>query len=255
MSGVTSRTLRYYDEIGLLPPARAGANGYRYYEREQLLRLQQIMLLRELGLGLATIAKVLAGEADMAVSLQRHREWLLAERDRIDQLVHTMDATLADLELAKAGGENGDQAMKAEELFEGFDPARQARYEAELVERYGPDVREHIDESWRRIDTWTRQDADAVGKGFVDVEKRLTALLVEGATVDEPRVLDVVAEHYEIVKKFWTPNAEQYAGLGELYVEHPDFRARYDAHHPRLAEFLRDAIAAYAFRTPGLGLA
>jgi len=87
MSKVTSRTLRHYDDVGLLRPAYVGSNGYRYYEQEQLLRLQRVLLLRELGLGLGAIAEVLAGDRDQVAALRQHERWLHSERDRLGQLV------------------------------------------------------------------------------------------------------------------------------------------------------------------------
>jgi DNA-binding transcriptional MerR regulator len=86
--------LRYYDEIGLLRPARVGANGYRYYEREQLLRLQQILLLRELGMDLATIGNVVDAERDPVEALRRHRRRLLDEWERLRRLAGTVAATI-----------------------------------------------------------------------------------------------------------------------------------------------------------------
>lgn len=86
MSGVTARTLRHYDEIGLLPPARIGTNGHRYYEERELLRLQQILVLRALGLGLTEIGRVLAAQIDELAALRGHHRRLLAERDRLDAL-------------------------------------------------------------------------------------------------------------------------------------------------------------------------
>lgn len=117
MSGVTSRTLRYYDEIGLLRPARVGSNGYRYYDREQLLRLQQILLLRELGLDLTTIGKVVDAQHDPLEALRRHHLRLLDERGRLDRLVATVAATVKHLE------EGTD--MPAEHIFEGFEMSRE----------------------------------------------------------------------------------------------------------------------------------
>src|SRR5881396_3543003 len=98
MSKVTSRTLRHYDEIGLLRPARVGANGYRYYEREQLLALQEILVLRELGLRLDAIAEIVHEARDQAEALRLHRTWLLAERDRFQQLADTVSRTITELE-------------------------------------------------------------------------------------------------------------------------------------------------------------
>ena len=242
MSQVTSRTLRHYDEIGLLRPARVGGNGYRYYEREQLLRLQQILLLRELGLGLEAIGAILDGEHDRVEALCRHHRWLLAERDRLTRLADTVRRTITQLQ-------GGDELSEAE-LFEGFDPERhaerRARYEAELVERYGEGVREHFAESARRTTSWTAEDYRAVDAESAAIEARLVDLVDAGKPVDDPDVLAAVGEHYALVSRFWTPDRRSFPALGTLYTDSPDFRARYDARHPRLAEYLRDAMAAYA---------
>lgn len=116
VSGVTARTLRYYDEIGLLCPADVGANGYRYYEQEQLLRLQQILLLRELGLDLTTIGGVVDAQHDPIEALRGHHRRLLDERGRLDRLAATVDITIRHLE------EGTD--MPAENLFESMTPER-----------------------------------------------------------------------------------------------------------------------------------
>jgi 8-oxo-dGTP diphosphatase len=115
-SGVTARALRYYDEIGLLAPARVGSNGHRIYERSQLLRLQQILLLRELGVDLATIREVVDAATDPSEALRNHQQGLLAERDRLDRVAATVAATLHQLQ---EGAE-----MSAENLFEGMSPER-----------------------------------------------------------------------------------------------------------------------------------
>ena len=125
-SGVTARTLRYYDEIGLLPPARLASNGHRLYEQTQLLRLQQILLLRELGVDLATIREVIDAATDPAEALGGHHRGLLAERERLDRVAATVTATLHQLQ---QGGE-----MTAENLFQGMTPER-ANYLAGLPKK------------------------------------------------------------------------------------------------------------------------
>ncbi|MCZ0730918.1 MerR family transcriptional regulator [Mycolicibacterium iranicum] len=125
-SGVTARTLRYYDEIGLLAPARIGSNGHRIYEQTQLLRLQQILLLRELDVDLATIREVVDVNTDPTEALGRHHRDLLAQRERLDRITATVTATLQKLE---AGRE-----MTAENLFEGMSPER-ANYLAGLPKK------------------------------------------------------------------------------------------------------------------------
>ncbi|GAB7047985.1 MerR family transcriptional regulator [Catenuloplanes indicus JCM 9534] len=232
IAGVTSRTLRHYDDIGLLRPSRVSPGGLRHYEREQLLRLQQIMLLRELGMSLETIGAVVAGEADRVDQLRRHHRWLIEERDRFGRLADTVAATIAQLE--------GGTRMSTEQLFEGFDADRQARYEAELIERYGDGAATAIAESKART----------AGKGaelqaeWAGIEDRLVALL--DSAPDSPAVQAVIADHYRWITRHWTPDRESYTGLGQLYTDSPDFRARFDARDARLAEFLRDAITVYA---------
>ena len=240
-AGVTSRTLRHYDERGLVPPAYVGTNGYRYYDQEQLLRLQEVLVLRELGLPLDAIRRVLEGTEDRVAVLREHRAALLAERDRLDRLATTVARTLE----AREGGD----PMGPGELFEGFDADRQAGYEADLVARFGPQAQDRIDESWRRIGAMTTEDATAVQAELAERDESYAGLLDAGVAADDPRTQDLTAEHYAWVCRFWTPSAEAFAGLGDLYVDHPDFKARYDAICPGLAEYVRDAMAVYAVTT------
>lgn len=125
-SGVTTRTLRYYHEIGLLAPARFGGNGHRIYERAQLLRLQQILLLRELDVDLATIRTVVDAAQDPSQALERHHRDLLAERDRLGRVAATVAATLHQLQEGST--------MSAENLFDGMSPQR-ANYLAGLPKK------------------------------------------------------------------------------------------------------------------------
>jgi DNA-binding transcriptional MerR regulator len=238
MSSVTSRTLRHYDDIGLLRPASVGGNGLRWYRREQLLRLQQILLLRDLGLSLDRIATVVNDGADQVEQLRRHHGWLTAERDRFARLAETVAATIEDLE--------GRDTMRPEQLFDGFDAARQERYEAELVQRYGEDVRPHMADSKRRLAIWSRADADRTRRQWEGFGPKLVELLEAGRAVDDPAVQEVVAAHHQWVCQFWTPDRQSYPGLGQLYVDSPEFRVQFDALDLRLAEYLRDAMAAYA---------
>lgn len=152
VSGVTARTLRYYDEIGLLRPARVGSNGYRYYEREQLLRLQQILLLRELGLDLTTIGKVVDAQHDPIEALRQHHRRLLDERGRLDRLAITVAATIKHLE------EGTD--MPAEHMFEGFEmsPEYLDDVEARRVESTGSTEQPEIAEIKRNTAEWSEQD-------------------------------------------------------------------------------------------------
>ena len=244
-AGVSSRTLRHYDDIGLVRPAYVGSNGYRYYEREQLYRLQEVLVLRELGLPLDAVARVLDGTRDRAAVLREHRAALLAERDRLARLADTVGRTIAEIE-AEIEGYDTMTPLTPEELFDGFDADRQQQYEAELVERYGPTAQDKIDESWRRIGPMGKADAERIQAELAQRDGEYAALLDAGVDPADPRVQAVTAGHYRWVCEFWTPNAEAFAGLGDLYVDSPDFKARYDAVRTGLAEYVRDAMAVYA---------
>jgi DNA-binding transcriptional MerR regulator len=240
MSKVTSRTLRHYDRIGLLRPAHTSANGVRWYGEVQLRRLQQILLYRELGLALEAIGQVLDGQRSEAEALRRHHDWLVAEGDRLRVMGATVSRTIESLE--------GDGAMTAEEMFEGFS-ARQATFENELVKRYGDGVRPHVETAKEAVKGWSQGDYRNAQQEWDDFDLRAVALVQQGIAPDSAEAQSLMTEHFAIVSRYWTPNATSYAGLGDLYVEHPEFRTRYDAKDPRLAEFLRDAMATYAQTT------
>ncbi|PPJ30991.1 hypothetical protein C5E45_08095 [Nocardia nova] len=130
MSGITARTLRHYDDIGLLTPAHVGSNGYRYYDEQRLLRLQHILVLRELGLGLAEIAEAVDSEPDTLAALKRQYARLLAERDRLGRMAETVARTIAELEGNK---EMSVQINRPENLFAGFD---HTQYDDEARQRW-----------------------------------------------------------------------------------------------------------------------
>ncbi len=234
MSKVTSRTLRHYDAIGLLPPARVADDGRRHYGRAELLRLQRILLLRELGLGLDAIGEVLRrSDRDSTVAvLRKHREWLLAERGRLARLARTVQHTIDSIE------EGGD--MAAERMFEGFE---HNPYEAEARERWGDEA---VDASYERIRGWSPADAEKARSGYERVHSGLAPLLAAGVPVDDPRVQELVQLHYEVVSLFWTPDAAAYNGLGRMYVDDERFRRTIGGGNDELVAYLRDAMAVYA---------
>lgn len=241
LSGVTSRTLRHYDAIGLLRPARTAPDGRRFYGYPDLLRLQQILLLRELGLGLDEIGRALDGggpDGGSAAVLRRHLEGLEAEQRRLARLADTVRGTVETME---KGG-----AMPVEEMFAGFgnDP-----HEAEARERWGDAA---VDASYERIRTFTPDQAALARDGFPRVHRRLAELRAAGAAPPDPAVQEVVAEHHRIVGLFWVPSAEAYRGLGRMYREDERFRRTIGAADPTdgdaLVAFLAEAMEVYADR-------
>lgn len=237
MSKVTSRTLRHYDEIGLLPPAWVGGNGYRYYEQEQLLRLQQILVMRELGVGLDVIKEIVQEGRDRVEALKMHRGWLLAERDRFARLARTVTRTIEELE----GGEN---VASMEHWFEGFDAAKQEELQAEARQRWGA---ERVDAANAKFKGTAKEWWQTEGKKWAEQLGAVIALIDAGHEPGDDEVLDVIDGHYRwLAGGYWTPDRESYTGLGDLYADDPRFRANFDKTDPRLAEFLRKAMAAYA---------
>jgi len=235
ISGVTSRALRHYDAVGLLRPAWTGAGGLRFYTAQELLRLQQILLLRELDLGLDEIAAVLDRQEPALEVLQRHRRALETSRQRTERLIATVEATIADLE--------GDGQMRPEQWFDGFDAAKQEEYDAEARQRWGDQA---VDDSWRTVRGMSKEQVESLNTLARDTNAALADLMAASVPVDDERVLDAVAGHYRWVSAFWTPDAEAYTGLGRMYVDDPRFAAHYDGVADGLAVYLRDAIEVYA---------
>jgi DNA-binding transcriptional MerR regulator len=239
-SGVTARTLRYYDEIGLLRPARLGANGYRYYEQEQLLRLQRILLLRELGMELAAIAAVLAGTRDQLEALRAHHQRLLADRERLDSLVRTVATTISHLEKGTA--------MPPEDMFTGFrfSHERIAELEALVIERSGQAEQPYFEELKQRTADWSDEQFRQSERDGAETERRLLALLREGVATDDPKVFAVLDDDLAAQRRLLTLDRDSYARLGKAFAAVPELRTHLDAQDPRLAEYLRDAMVAYA---------
>lgn len=233
LSGVTSRTLRHYDAIGLLRPVAVAPGGRRLYGHEELLRLQQVLVLRELGVDLGTVARALdEGSGRRLEMLREHHERLTAERDRFDRLAATVASTIESLERG--------QDMAAKDLYAGFD---NSQYEAEARERWGDDTVDRSNDVWGRMgpegQAAHHAEHEAVSRG-------LAALSAESVPVTDERVQSLVARHHAWVSRFWTPTAEAYRGLGQMYVDDERFAATYDAFGPGLAVYLRDAIDRFA---------
>ena len=233
LSGTTSRTLRHYDDLGLLPPTSIGANGYRYYDEAALTRLQRILLLRELGLGLPAIAEVLAGQTDDAAALEAHLRWLEQERDRVERQIASVTTTILKIE--------GGEQLMAEEMLDGFD---HTVYKDEVEQRWGADAYAKSDRWWRGLgadgQAAFRAEAAAIQRGFSEAQ-------AAGETPEAAIVQALTARHYAWVRAGWggtAPTAEAYLGLGDMYVADPRFATHYGG--PEGAEYVRDAMRAWA---------
>ncbi|MET3921953.1 MerR family transcriptional regulator [Arthrobacter sp. UYEF20] len=242
LAGTTSRTLRHYDDVGLLKPSRTGNNGYRYYDHGALVRLQRILLLRELGLGLAAVAEVIGHEADAERALGRHLEWLRQEQDRLARQIASVQQTI---EAVKEGGE-----IMAEKMFDGFD---HTQYKEEVEERWGQEAYVTSDAWWRGMGT---AEKDAWKRRSAQLGSDWTAAAESGVAADSPEAQDLARRQVEWLTGIpGTPAAAPatgsnsdlkgyVAGLGEMYVADPRFAANYGGEAG--AAFVRDALRIYA---------
>jgi len=243
ISGVTVRTLHHYDDIGLLSPAHVGANGYRYYGRAEMLRLQRVLFHRELGVPLSEIAELLELEGEDQVGvLLRHREKLEAERERYRVLIDTIDCTIA--------GIKGEANMANADLYKGFSPEKQAGYEAWLIERYGDPMKASIERSRKKFGAMTDAEKQAVMKELQQIEEALAEGLRRGVDPTSDVVDGLIARHRAWVAQAWDRpcTAEAYSGLADLYLSHPDFVTRYETIEKGFAEYLTTAMKAHAAR-------
>ena len=243
VSGVSVRALHHYDEIGLLKPGHVGENGYRYYGRDELLRLQQILFHRELGLPLEEIRQVLDDPGfDRVAALRAHRVRLMAEARRYRALVKTLDATLAELE--------GETDVRERAMFKGFDPEKQSEHEAWLVARYGDRMQARIDEANAQFKGWTQGDFDRVQAEFSALEDELAQALAQGLPAGSEAVRAITRRLHAWIGRSWNrpATAEAFRGLADLYEDAPDFRARYEARAAGLTEYLAAAMRLFAER-------
>lgn len=236
IAGTTSRTLRHYGEVGLLSPSRVGANGYRYYDERALRRLQQILLLRQLGLAVATIAEVIEGATDDTSALRAHLGWLRAERDRLDRQIASVERTITGIE------EEG--RVMAEEMFDGFD---HTQYKEEVEARWGATAYADADRWWRGLGAQDQQGFMAEHSAIAEQWARLRA---EGAPVDGPAARALARRHRAWIAAGWggkpegAVTAEALVGLADMYVADERFAANYGGTEG--AQYVRDALTSYA---------
>ncbi|GAB3618728.1 TipAS antibiotic-recognition domain-containing protein [Okibacterium endophyticum] len=235
LAGTTSRTLRHYGAVGLLEPTRIGQNGYRYYNEEALVRLQRILLLRDLGLGLPEIADVLAKPDEPTRALRGHLQWLQQEQDRLTLQIASVEDTITRLE--------GGEQLMAENMFDGFD---HTQYREEVEERWGKDAYAKGDAWWRSLSAAEKAEfqkrASALASDWADAAARGVAADSDEAQRLAERQLEWLTSAYQ----GQAPTKEHFVGLGEMYVADERFGANYGG--AKGAEFVRDAMRVYAER-------
>jgi len=233
LAGVTPRTLHHYDEIGLLKPSRVGDNGYRYYGEESVLRLQQILFYRELGIPLEEIKKIMGRrDFDVLGALRSHKEALQKQVVRLNRLINTVDNTINHLK--------GNTIMSEKGLFEGFTEEEQEKYAAEAEQIYDPETVRESNRKWKAYSATKKESIMAEGKSiYLD----MIAAMPKGAESKE--VQGIVERWRKHMDYFWTPKLDQLLALVNGYNDDPRFKANFDKMHPQLAEFFQEAVKIY----------
>ncbi|QOX62226.1 MerR family transcriptional regulator [Anoxybacterium hadale] len=239
LAGISGRTLRYYDEIGILKPARINSSGYRIYGKKEVETLQQILFYRELDVDLDTIKKILKSPGfDSADALRNHRSRLLEKREQLERLIENIDKSIATAE--------GRMTMSDKEKFEGFKKSlvenNDKKFGKEVREKYGEEA---VMKSNQKVLNMSQEEYDKT----VRLEEELRMTLASAMQLGDPGsegAQKAANLHRKWLCLYWDQySAEAHAGLANMYVEDERFRAYYDKEQPGTAEFLRDAILIY----------
>lgn len=235
LSGISVRTLHHYDKIGLLKPGVRSESRYRYYGSNEALRLQQILLYREIGLELSAIRDILdEPEFDVKTALENHKRSLKRQRERLKTLIRTVDHTILSLN-------EKPKNMNYKTLYEGFaDNKQAAAYTTEAERRWGKEV---IERSHERLLALTKAEWEEL-QAFGDQLNRQLAALVHVSPGD-PEVQKLITLHYAYIGKHFDVTPEIYVQLGRMYAEDERFRAFYDKYDVKLADFLHAAIRVF----------
>lgn len=239
LAKISTRTLRYYDEIGLLPPLRTSSSGYRIYGEKEIIRLQQILFYRELGLPLEKIASIVTSSTfNEGEALKEHKRNLEERRKQIDELLANVERSIEDYE--------GRSKMKDKERFEGFKKnmveENDRKYGAEVRKKYGDEA---FEKSNNKVMGMSEADYDRAQKLASDIISTLHEAMETGDPASET-AQKAAALHKEWLTMYWDKySPEAHAGLAEMYVYNERFKAYYDKEKPGTAEFLRDAVLIF----------
>ncbi|HEX3010830.1 MAG TPA: MerR family transcriptional regulator [Syntrophomonadaceae bacterium] len=239
MAGISTRTLRYYDEIGILKPARINSSGYRIYGLKEVDLLQQILFYRELGVGLEKIKDIVTSSSfDGVKALKEHREKLLEKRERLDLLISNVEKTIAKSE--------GRFMMSDNDKFAGFKQKliddNEKKYGKEIREKYGDKV---VNKSHNKLKNMTSEEYDKISQLRNEIDENLYAAFQTGDPSCDlaQKAADL---HRQWLSFYWDGyTKEAHAGLAQMYVDDERFKAYYDKKQAGTAEFLRDAVLIY----------
>ena len=246
LSGVTERALRWYDEIGLLKPAYYGENGYRYYEEEELLLLQQILFYRELGIPLDEIRRAVVGnDFDKLKALSSHRAALRKRLEQTQELLKTIDKTVLHL--------RGQIMMKEDEMYRGFRNWAKGKGAESYVLGVCLDLEECDDEaekivlqSVKKTEPQDQAYYEKLEQRYKEIYEALASCLSQGLAPGSDEMQKAVKEHFLYAETFHTCTQAVYLALAKLYVTKKEFRHQLEHFHQELPEFMAAAMRVFA---------
>lgn len=239
LAGISTRTLRYYDEIGLLKPAKMNSSGYRIYGGKEVNRLQQIMFYRELGIPLETIKEIISNpNFDEKAALQSHLQYLLDKKAQIELLIENVHKTIANKE--------GGKEMSDQEKFIGFKKQlieeNEKKYGKEIRERYGADT---VTASNKKLNDMAETEYNEANKLVEEINIALREAMKTG-NPESDQAQKLARMHKEWLSYYWHQYSEEaHRGLAQMYVDDERFKAYYDKIELGAAQFLCDAIFAF----------
>ncbi len=234
LAGITVRTLHHYDNIGLLSPAGVKKNGYRFYEENELLKLQQILFFRELEFPLLEIKRIMNDKNfNMEAALNDQKKLIELHKQRLTSLIETINKTINKI--------NKKTKMEDKELYDGLSKEKMEEYAKEAKERWGNT--DAYKQSQERYAKMSKDDLAKIKKAGEDLLKEIAAVMDKGVT--DPIVQALIARHYDGLRAFYEPNMTMYRGLGAMYADDPRFSIYFDKFAPGLSVFMKEAIAVY----------
>ncbi len=244
ISGVSVRALHHYDELGLLKPSDRSRAGYRLYTDDDLLRLQQILVGRELGMSLEAIRQSLDDPSfDRRAALQKQREELVMRAELTQRMLRSIDAALATLEEEDTMKKVTDQDLAA--IFDGFDPAK---YEDEVVERWGGTAA--YKESAQRTKRYTKEDWERYRAESEKIMQAAATLCLSGAKPTDEEAMTVAEQHRLLIDQWFYPcPQEMHSALADMYEADTRFAKNIDRYGEGLTAWLSAAIRANGSRS------
>ena len=228
-TGVSVRTLHYYDEIGLLKPASVDKfTGYRFYDKKSLLRMQEILFYRELDFSLKSIDKILSSpNYDKEKALTEQKKLLLIKKERQERLISAID-----------------RAEKGENIMNAFDNSEFENYKEEVKERWGQTdaFKEHTE----KTKDYEKEKWNNLSKEMNNIFSQFSDCIKTGDTPDSLKAQNLVKDlQNHITENYYHCTNEILLGLGQMYVSDERFKNNIDKHGTGTAEFVSNAIEIY----------